>query len=81
MAAGIAGAFTATVTGIMCSYAIFGPFGNKLKANSKDIITHKIIIAEGVAGIANGDNPRNLESRLLSYITPGNPKISQFESK
>ncbi|MDU7693356.1 MAG: flagellar motor stator protein MotA [Helicobacter sp.] len=78
MAAGIAGAFTATVTGIVCSYSIFGPFGNKLKANSKDILTEKIIISEGVTGIANGDNPRNLESKLLSYITPGNPKISQF---
>lgn len=78
MAAGIAGAFTATVTGIMCAYAIFGPIGNKMKANSKDIIMEKIVIAEGVAGIANGDNPRNLESRLLSYISPGSPKISQF---
>lgn len=79
MAAGIAGAFTATVTGIMCSYAIFGPWGNKLKANSHDIIKEKTVILEGVVGIANGDNPRNLEAKLLGYITPGSPRISQFE--
>ncbi|MCE3036538.1 flagellar motor stator protein MotA [Helicobacter sp. faydin-H20] len=79
MAAGIAGAFTATVTGIMCAYAIFGPWGNKLKANSHDIIKEKTVILEGVIGIANGDNPRNLEAKLLGYITPGSPKISQFE--
>ena len=79
MAAGIAGAFTATVTGIMCSYAIFGPWGNKLKANSHDIIKEKTVMLEGVIGIANGDNPRNLEAKLLGYITPGSPKVSQFE--
>ena len=79
MAAGIAGAFTATVTGIMCAYAIFGPWGNKLKANSHDIIKEKTVILEGVIGIANGENPRNLEAKLLGFITPGHPKISQFE--
>ncbi|CAM2872751.1 flagellar motor stator protein MotA [Helicobacter felis] len=79
MALGIAGAFTATVTGIMCSYALFGPFGNKLKNKSKDILKEKILILEGVIGIANGDNPRDLEMKLLNYIAPGEPKKSQFE--
>lgn len=79
MAAGIAGAFTATVTGIMGAYAFFGPWGHKLLAKSHDIIIEKYIIIEGVAGIANGDNPRNLETKLLGFISPGEPKISQFE--
>ncbi|WP_231220321.1 flagellar motor stator protein MotA [Helicobacter pylori] len=79
MAAGIAGAFTATVTGIMCSYAIFGPFGHKLKAKSKDIIKEKTVLLEGILGIANGENPRDLENKLLNYIAPGEPKKSQFE--
>ncbi|GMB90093.1 Flagellar motor protein MotA [Helicobacter ailurogastricus] len=79
MAAGIAGAFTATVTGIMCSYALFGPFGNKLKNKSKDILKEKVMILEGIIGIANGDNPRDLEMKLLNYIAPGEPKKSQFE--
>ncbi|RDU66003.1 flagellar motor protein MotA [Helicobacter didelphidarum] len=79
MAAGIAGAFTATVTGIMGAYALFGPFGNKIKNKSHDIIKEKMLILEGVVGIANGDNPRNLEAKLLGFIPPGEPKISQFE--
>ncbi len=79
MAAGISGAFTATVTGIMSAYAIFGPFGHKIKAKSHDIITEKNMIVEAVVGIANGDNPRNLEAKLLGFIPPGEPKISQFE--
>ena len=53
MAAGIGGAFTATVTGIMGAYAIFGPFGHKLKAKSHDIIAEKVVILEAVCGIAN----------------------------
>lgn len=79
MAAGIAGAFTATVTGIFCSYGLFGPWGHKMIAKSKDIMREKMVILEGVVGIANGDNPRNLEEKLLGFIPPGEPKISQFE--
>ncbi len=79
MAAGISGAFTATVTGIMSAYAIFGPWGHKLKANSAEIIQEKIVIMEGILGIANGENPRNLESKLLGFLRPDQPKISQFE--
>lgn len=79
MAAGISGAFTATVTGIFCSYALFGPWGHKMVAKSKEIMRGKMIVLEGVVGIANGDNPRNLEEKLLGFIPPGEPKISQFE--
>lgn len=79
MAEGIAGAFTATVTGIFGAYALFGPWGQKFIAKSKDIVLERTLILEGVVGIANGDNPRNLEEKLLGFIRPGEPKISQFE--
>lgn len=79
MAAGIAGAFTATVTGIMGAYAIFAPFGAKLQSNAKDIIKEKIIIIEAVVGISEGANPRNLEARLFNYLPQGETKISQFK--
>ena len=79
MAAGISGAFTATVTGIFGAYALFGPLGQKINAKSKDIVQEKVLIVEGVVSIANGDNPRNLEEKLLGFIKPGEPKISQFE--
>ncbi|ANV97340.1 flagellar motor protein MotA [Helicobacter enhydrae] len=78
MAAGIAGAFTATVTGIMGAYAIFGPWGNKMIAKSKDLVKEKTMILEGVVGIANGDNPRNLEAKLFGFLDPSQPKVSQF---
>lgn len=79
MAAGIAGAFTATVTGIMCAYVFFGPLGNKIKNNSFYLVQEKVVIMEGILAIANGENPRNLESKLLGFLRPDQPKISQFE--
>lgn len=79
MAAGISGAFTATVTGIFSAYVLFGPWGNKMKNNSHDIILERIVVMEGILGIANGENPRNLESKLLGFLKPGEPRVSQFE--
>lgn len=79
MAMGIAGAFTATVTGIMTAYAIFGPWGNKMKANAGDIIKEKEMMMAGILGIANGENPRNLEAKLFGFLPPGVPRVSQFE--
>ena len=37
-------------------------------AKSKDIIRERMVVLEGVVGIANGDNPRNLEEKLLGFM-------------
>lgn len=78
MAAGIAGAFTATVTGIMSAYAFLGPWGNKLLNNAKDIIKEKQLIVEALVGIAEGANPRNLEAKLFNFLDKTQPRTSQF---
>jgi chemotaxis protein MotA len=79
MAAGIAGAFTATVTGIAGAYIFMGPWGNKLKAKSHDFIKEKHVILAGILGISHGDNPRTLEMKLLNYLSPLEDKKSQFD--
>ena len=79
MAAGIAGAFTATVTGIAGAYIFMGPWGNKLKAKSHDFIKEKHVILAGILGISHGDNPRTLEMKLLNYLSPLEEKKSQFD--
>ena len=79
MAAGIAGAFTATVTGIAGAYMFIGPWGNKLKGKSHDFIKEKRVILAGILGISHGDNPRNLEAKLLNYLSPLEEKHSQFD--
>lgn len=78
MAAGIAGAFTATVTGIMGAYVFLGPFGNKMKAKSHHIIKEQKLMLEGIIGIVHGDNPRTLEAKLLNFLSPAEEKKSQF---
>ncbi len=80
MAMGIAGAFTATVTGIMGAYAFFGPWGNKIMNNAKDIIREKTLIIEALVGIAEGANPRNLESKLFNFLDKTQPHVSQFNN-
>ena len=79
MAAGIAGAFTATVTGIAGACIFMGPWGNKLKAKSHDFIKEKHVILAGILGISHGDNPRTLEMKLLNYLSPLEEKKSQFD--
>ena len=68
MANGIAGAFTATVTGIVTSYIIFGPIGRKMIAKSHDIIKQQTIILEGLVSLVSGDNPKMMRSKLYNYI-------------
>lgn len=68
MANGIAGAFTATVTGIVSSYILFGPIGRKMIAKSHDIIKQQTIILEGLVSLVSGDNPKMMRSKLYNYI-------------
>ena len=69
MAAGIAGAFTATVTGIAGAYMFLGPWGNKMKAKAHLLIKEKQLILEGVKGISRGDTPGELKIQLTNMIT------------
>ncbi|MCI4406399.1 MAG: flagellar motor stator protein MotA [Sulfuricurvum sp.] len=78
MAEGIAGAFTATVTGIFSAYVLIGPMGNKLKAKSHHIVKEQKLMLAGIIGIVHGDNPRTLEAKLLNYLSPAEEKHSQF---
>lgn len=66
---GIAAAFTATVYGIGLANLLFLPMANKLKvAVQAHAHVHEMLI-EGLIGIAQGDNPRSIESRLRGYLS------------
>jgi len=68
LGAGIAVAFIATIYGVALANLFFLPIGYKLKA----IIMHRsqmyMMLIEGLVSVANGENPRNIESRLQAYI-------------
>lgn len=65
---GIAAAFTATIYGIGLANLFFLPTANKLKEIIKSQSRSKEMVLEGIIGIAEGENPRNLEVKLKSYI-------------
>jgi chemotaxis protein MotA len=64
---GIAAAFTATVYGIGLANLIFLPMANKLKAAIADQVQFRQMCIEGLIAIAEGENPRNIESRLAAH--------------
>lgn len=69
MAAGIAGAFTATVTGIAGAYMFLGPWGNKMKAKAHLLIKDKQLILAGAKAMARGDVPGELKLKLTKMVT------------
>ena len=68
LGAGIAVAFVATIYGVGLANLVFLPMANKLKANINRLVVQREMIVDGLVGIAYGDNPRIIESRLQGFI-------------
>ena len=69
LGAGIAVAFVATIYGVGSANLIFLPMAKKLMANIAQLVAFREMFVDGLVGIANGDNPRIIESRLQGYLT------------
>lgn len=65
---GIAVAFVATIYGVGIANLFALPMANKLKALIHDQTQFRQMIIEGVISIAEGENPRNIETKLQGYI-------------
>jgi hypothetical protein len=61
-------AFVATIYGVGAANLIFLPVAKKLLAIIARIVSLREMLIDGLVGIANGDNPRMLESRLHGYF-------------
>ncbi len=68
LGAGIAVAFVATIYGVGLANLVYLPMANKLKTHISRLIVQREMIVDGLVGIANGDNPRIIESRLRGYL-------------
>ncbi len=68
LGSGIAAAFTATIYGIGTANLALLPAASKLKG----LITHQAetreMVIEGLIAIAQGENPRNIETRLNGFV-------------
>lgn len=65
---GIAVAFVATVYGVGSANLLFLPIAHKLKALIGRQVRRREIVADGLLGIANGENPKVIEARLAGYL-------------
>jgi chemotaxis protein MotA len=66
----IAAAFTATLWGVMQANVFWIPISNKLKRASEVEVRRMELLLEGILAIQAGANPRVVEQRLLSYLSP-----------
>ncbi len=67
---GMAVALITTFYGTIMANLVFIPMANKLSLRSTDEILIKEIILEGIIAIQSGMNPRILEEKLVSFLSP-----------
>ena len=65
---GIAVAFVATIYGVALANLVLLPVANKLKSIVHSESLFREMIIEGVTSIAEGENPRNIETKLLGFL-------------
>ncbi len=68
LGAGIAVAFVATIYGVGFANLIFLPMAKKLMAHIAALVAQREMFIDGLVGIASGDNPRIIESRMRGYV-------------
>lgn len=68
LGSGIAVAFVATIYGVGLANLVYLPIAGKLKYYIARMVASKEMLIDGLVGIAVGDNPRIIESRLKGYM-------------
>ncbi len=65
---GIAVAFVATIYGVGFANLLFLPIANKLKTLINQQVIWREMLIDGLVAIAEGENPRIIEEKLLGYV-------------
>ena len=66
----IAGAFLATLWGIMSANLIWLPLGAKLGSKSEEEVAYRQLLVEGLLGLQAGENPRLIKEKLSAFLPP-----------
>lgn len=61
-------ALITTMYGSMVANMFCIPFAGKLQARTKDEVTRREMIISGILSIQNGDNPRVVKQKLVTYL-------------
>lgn len=68
--AGMATALVTTLYGSMAANIIFIPMAGKLEVRSKEEVSQKEMIIEGILSIQSGDNPKVVRQKLTTFLPP-----------
>ncbi len=68
--AGMAAALLTTLYGALLANILFLPLADKLSLRSAEEALAKTIVIHGVMSIQSGDNPRTVESKLITFMPP-----------
>ncbi len=68
--AGMAAALLTTLYGALLANVVFLPLADKLAMRSGEEALAKTIVIHGVMSIQSGDNPRTVESKLITFLPP-----------
>jgi chemotaxis protein MotA len=68
LGSGIATAFVATIYGIASANLFFLPVSAKIKSLVEEQTTYREMMIDGLVSIADGENPRNIETKLNCYV-------------
>src|SRR3954471_24134226 len=71
----IAGAFVATLWGVMSANIMFLPFGKRIMAVAGNEAARMELVIEGVLAIQAGANPRVVATKLRSKMQPPGPGV------
>ena len=77
---GMAVALITTLYGAIIANLFTGPLGDKLQARDAEEVLIKTIIISGVMAIQSGDNPRIVESKLMTFMPPSKREEAQSEA-
>jgi chemotaxis protein MotA len=68
--AGMAAALLTTLYGALLANIVFLPLADKLGLRTREEVLIRTIIIHGVMSIQSGDNPRTVESKLMTFLPP-----------
>ena len=70
-------ALLTTFYGAVMAFAIVGPIGKKLGTRTTEEAILMTITLNGVMAMVSGENPRNIQDNLLSYLAPSARPIAE----
>lgn len=74
-------ALVTTLYGVLLSNVVFNPIGEKLSSRNAEELNMKEIVIEGILSIQSGDNPRIVEEKLKTFLSPKERDFSEKEAK